>query len=100
MHRTAGVWVHWERASALPGATVVTAAAARRDPTLVRQGMVFHVDAGGRRGHAGLVAEVTGDRMVTIEGNSNDNGSREGVGVFLRTTRRIAQVDMGFVGYG
>ncbi len=34
--------------------------------------------------HIGLVAAVNGDRFATIEGNTNDNGSNEGIGVFRR----------------
>ena len=36
------------------------------------------MDFGGGKGHAGFVSAVTGNRIQTIEGNSNDEGSREG----------------------
>lgn len=99
MPRTASVWRHWEKAQDLPGAVVLPAAQARRDPAAILPGMIFHIDTGGRTGHAGFVAEVLGQTLVTIEGNTNDTGSREGIGVFTRTARRVAQIDMGFVGY-
>jgi hypothetical protein len=39
--------------------------------------------------------EVAGGKLITIEGNTNDGGSREGVGVFLRESRKIAQINKG-----
>lgn len=100
MARTASVWRHWEMAQTAAGATIVTPQQARQDPTLVVPGMIFHIDTGGRTGHAGIVVQVLGQTLVTIEGNSNDTGSREGIGVFMRSARRISQIDLGFVGYG
>ena len=99
MVKTAGVWRHWEKAQTVGGTTIVTAANARVNPGLVKPGMIFHIDTGGRTGHAGIVAEVMGESLVTIEGNTNDDGSREGIGVFLRRSRKIRQIDLGFVGY-
>ena len=60
--------------------------------------MVFYIDTGSGTGHAGLVADITPSGLVTIEGNTNDNGSREGIGVFIRAGRRISSVNLGFVG--
>ncbi len=45
-------------------------------------GHIFVIDFGGGTGHTCLVIEVGGGKLVTIEGNTNDGGSREGVGVF------------------
>jgi hypothetical protein len=45
------------------------------------------------------VDEVVAGKLVTIEGNTNDGGSREGVGVFRRTGRRIRDVNVGFLDY-
>jgi hypothetical protein len=36
---------------------------------------------------------------VTIEGNTNDGGSREGIGVFKRDTRLISGINRGFIDY-
>jgi hypothetical protein len=47
----------------------------------------------------GLVREVTGGTLVTIEGNTNDGGSREGVGVFQRGSRKIVSINKGFIDY-
>lgn len=54
-------------------------------------GCVFIMDFGGGEGHTGIVSGVFLDKgeIHTIEGNTNDDGSREGIGVF-RKTRKIA----------
>ena len=96
--RTASVHRSWEMAQR-PGVTVVKHDQAVRDPTLVRPGMIFHIDTGGRTGHAGFVVDVVGGKLVTIEGNTNDDGSREGIGVFNRTSRRISSISLGFVAF-
>jgi len=36
---------------------------------------------------------------VTIEGNTNDGDGREGVGVFRREKRKIADINVGFLDY-
>lgn len=47
--------------------------------------------------HTGLVLSFDADTITTIEGNTNDNGSREGDGVYLKhRQRRSANV----LGYG
>ena len=38
----------------------------------------------GSQGHIGYVTEVVGTTVKTIEGNTNDRGSREGDGVYRR----------------
>jgi hypothetical protein len=55
----------------------------------VKPGMIFHLDLGGGKGHAGLVIEVRGDHIITIEGNTNPGGSSDGFGVFRRDARPI-----------
>lgn len=50
-----------------------------------QRGAIFVQDHGSGRGHCGLVLDVGGRTIVTVEGNTNDDGSREGIGVFLRT---------------
>jgi hypothetical protein len=54
----------------------------------VKPGMIFHLDLGSGKGHAGLVIEVRGNRIITIEGNTNPGGSSDG-GVFRRDSRPI-----------
>jgi hypothetical protein len=77
----------------------VTAAAAQGNPALVKPGMVFFIDTGNSHGHAGIVVDNINSLLETIEGNTNDNGSREGIGVFRRTRRRVDGINLGFAGF-
>lgn len=54
-------------------------------------GSIMIMDFGGGEGHTGIVTGVFIDQGIihTIEGNTNNDGSREGIGVF-RKTREIA----------
>jgi len=96
--RTGGVLDHWRRA-AEKGVPRVTGTAAKGSPALVRPGFVFVMDFGGGVGHTGFVKAVAGGHLLTIEGNTNDGGSREGVGVFERREREIASITKGFLDY-
>jgi hypothetical protein len=60
---------------------------------------VFFIDTGGSHGHTGIVAANVNGLLETIEGNTNDNGSREGIGVFRRTRRRLNDINLGFGDY-
>ncbi|MGY1529615.1 CHAP domain-containing protein [Luteimonas sp. A649] len=97
--RTAGVLDHWNRARDNRAAKRITHTAAVNDPGLVQPGQLFVMDYGGGKGHTGLVLEVANGRLTTIEGNTNDGGSREGIGVFQRDARKIAGVNKGFIDY-
>lgn len=84
--RTAGVHALWKmRTSA--ATNVITPNEA--DPAVIKPGMVFLFDTGGGKGHGGFVESVSGSRLVSVEGNTNNGGSREGYGVFRRTTRLV-----------
>lgn len=49
-------------------------------------GDIFIMDYGKGQGHTGFVVEVlSGGKIKTIEGNTNDEGSREGYEVCYRT---------------
>jgi hypothetical protein len=98
--KTPGVIDHWNRAGRTAGVVRVTKAQAIADPSLVRPGSLFIIDLGGGLGHSGMVIEATNGRLVTIEGNTNDNGSRNGIGVFRRDARKINQINKGFIDYG
>lgn len=99
MIKTAGVLDHWNKAGA-KGVPRVTAARAAGNPALVKPGQIFVIDTGGGHGHSGLVERVLGGKLVTVEGNSNEGGSREGIGVFRRSQRKIVSINKGFVDYG
>jgi len=47
-------------------------------------GDIFIQDHGKGLGHTGIVEKVQGDKIFTIEGNTNDTGSREGYEVCRR----------------
>jgi hypothetical protein len=95
--KTAGVLDLWRRATDkdIPR---VTGTRAMASPDLVRPGFVFIMDFGGGVGHTGFVRSVEDGRIRTVEGNTNDDGTREGVGVFERL-RKIASINKGFIDY-
>jgi hypothetical protein len=66
---------------------------------LVRPGAVFIVDHGGGKGHTGLIERVDHDSLLTIEGNTNAGGSREGDGVYRRV-RPLSAIHPDFIDYG
>lgn len=59
-------------------------------------GDVFIMDFGGGKGHTGIVEKVEGIHIHTIEGNTNDDGSREGYEV-ARRKRTISSINKGFL---
>ncbi|MDX6182595.1 CHAP domain-containing protein [Flavobacterium sp. Fl-77] len=58
-------------------------------------GDIFILDLGKGLGHTGIVEKVTGNIIHTIEGNTNDTGSREGYKVCRR--RREIKTMKGFL---
>jgi CHAP domain-containing protein/putative peptidoglycan binding protein len=98
MVRTAGVMDHWNRAASVSGASRLAAARAVADPSLVAPGMLFVIDAGQGHGHTGFVEVVNGGRIRTIEGNTDQSGSREGGGVY-RSNRKLADINRGYIDY-
>lgn len=97
--KTASVMDHWNRANATPGIRCLSNAECTSEPALVQPGMIFVILNSSGTGHTGLVESVQGAVLATIEGNTNAGGSREGIGVFRRTTRTIAMM-RGFIDYG
>ncbi|MDI3319122.1 CHAP domain-containing protein [Pinibacter soli] len=51
----------------------------------VKPGDIFIMDFGGGNGHTGFVESVGSGVITTIEGNTNNDGSREGYEVCKRT---------------
>ena len=96
--KTAGVLDHWNKAGTR-GIRRVLGATAKSSPELVKPGFIFVMDFGKGAGHTGIVESIAGGRLTTIEGNTNDGGSREGVGVFRRTERKISSINKGFIDY-
>ena len=56
-----------------------------------KPGDVFIMDFGKGLGHTGFVEKVVGTKVHTIEGNTNDQGSREGYAV-CRRKREISTI--------
>lgn len=83
--RTAGVLNHWNNTK---GQKI------QKDP---QPGDIFIMDYGKGLGHMGIVSEVFSDRVVTIDGNTNLQGSREGDGVYERS--RLKSTIKGYIRY-
>ncbi len=56
---------------------------------------VLYYPSLNRHGHIGFVTKVRGTKVGTVEGNTNDGGSRDGYGVFER--RRPINSRMKFI---
>jgi hypothetical protein len=92
--RTAGCIDAWNRASAFR----ITRQAALQSPDRVVPGAVFIFDYGNGAGHTGFVRSSVGGALRTVEGNSNPDGSRNGIGVFEINRRNIANAGLrGFI---
>lgn len=77
LYKTAGVLMQWNKSPHLQSKTPVP-------------GCLFIMDYGGGKGHTGFVEKILpGGKIQTIEGNTNDDGSREGYEV-CRRERTIA----------
>ena len=92
--RTAHVKTSWNRSKASGAGAIVERNDAKS--TTVKPGMVFYISTGQTTGHTGIVTKVSGGTISTIEGNTNEGGSRNGYGVFART-RRIKPTNL--IGY-
>lgn len=80
MKQTGGVADEWSSAA---GERITT-------PEIACQFFIIHPDG---TGHTGIVTGVfPGGILHTIEGNTNDNGSREGIGVFRNMNRNVSQM--------
>jgi hypothetical protein len=97
--RTAGVLKHWASAQKIARVAIVKGAEAVENPALIQPGFLFAMDFGGGVGHFGFVADFVNGHLVTVEGNTGPDGSREGVGVFRRRQRRLSNINLGYVDY-
>ena len=92
--RTAGVLDAWSRSANMR----IPKAAALANPGRIGPGAVFIYDYGNGKGHTGFVLSNTGGALITVEGNTNPDGSRNGIGVFKMNRRNIANPLMkGFI---
>jgi hypothetical protein len=85
--KTGGVLDQWNRTTLrkIPGRSVAG----------VKPGDIFIMDHGGGKGHTGFVESIKGSIVNTIEGNTNDEGSREGIEV-CRRQRSVSEIK-GFI---
>jgi hypothetical protein len=97
LFKTAGCLAHWNNAPS-KGARRIPGAEATANPALLRPGMIFIMDHGKGLGHTGLVEKVEDGVIVTLEGNANAAGSRDGGGV-CRLRRKINSINKGFIDY-
>lgn len=63
-------------------------------------GDVFIMDLGEGLGHTGIVERVEGNILHTIEGNTNDSGSREGYEVCRKTRDKKSKLIIGYLRFG
>jgi hypothetical protein len=92
--KTGHCMTHWNKSTAKK----TLAADAMNNPMLITPGQIFIINTGGASGHTGIIERVEGGFIHTIEGNSNPEGSSNGIGVF-RNTRKIAKINKGFLEY-
>jgi hypothetical protein len=96
--RTSGVLNHWNKAGQA-GVTRLLQNEVLNDFSLLKPGLIFVISTGGGKGHMGIVEDFRDDRLITIEGNTNLPGDREGVGVFRRDGRKLTEINKGFISY-
>jgi hypothetical protein len=92
--KTAGCLNHWNKTTGKK----IKAAAAVENPSLLKPGHIFILNHGSGMGHTGLIEKIEGGYIHTIEGNSNPEGSSNGIGVF-RLERKIATINQGYIEY-
>ncbi|MBN2743980.1 MAG: CHAP domain-containing protein [Marinilabiliaceae bacterium] len=103
--KTGHCLTHWNKSQGhrIPRTDVLPARLPSHDvlPTrlLIKPGTIFIINHGAGQGHTGIIAEINGTTITTIEGNTNNNHSREGIGVF-RHTRQLSEINTGFINYG
>jgi hypothetical protein len=93
--KTGGCLHHWNSTTIKK----IMASQAKNNPSLIVPGSIFIMDHGSGLGHTGIVTNVAGGFVTTIEGNTNYTNSREGIGVFLVTNRKINSINKGFIVY-
>ena len=96
LFKTAGVLQHWNKSTARH----IKPAEAQANLGLIIPGSLFIIDHGQGLGHTGIVERLDGGNLITIEGNTNPSRSRNGYGVFRLTTRKVKDINKGFLVYG
>jgi len=94
--KTAHCLTHWNRTQ---GQRIASAQLHSVDQSNIKPGSIFIIQYKNGMGHCGIIKEIKGNTIITIEGNTNLNHSREGYGVFQHT-RKIVDINTGFINYG
>lgn len=95
--KTAGVMSLWQKARSHR----IGDLSAEFNPKPLRPGSLFVMSFGKGLGHVGFVERHVGRRLFTIEGNSNNDGSREGLGVFRLARRTVGDAKLiGYLDFG
>jgi CHAP domain len=98
--KTAGCLDAWNRVRNIAPNRLISRSRAISDPSLVKPGAVFILDYGSGMGHTGIVRRNRGGALITVEGNSNSNGSRNGLGVFELDRRSVTLQNLkGFIDF-
>ncbi|MBY0519468.1 MAG: CHAP domain-containing protein [Sphingomonas sp.] len=98
--KTGGCLDAWNRVKRNAPGRIVTKAEGIADPARIKPGLVFILDHGGGLGHTGFVRSIIGGALHTVEGNSNPDGSRNGIGVFDIKRRKITDAELkGFLDF-
>jgi hypothetical protein len=92
--RTASCLDAWNTVRREMSDRILRKADAQADPSLVKPGYVFILDHGGGLGHTGFVSNQLSGALRTIEGNSNTDGSDNGVGVFALNRRSVLDKEL------
>jgi hypothetical protein len=92
--KTAGCIDAWNKARDFR----ITKQKAIQNPSLVVPGSVFILDFGNGHGHTGIVRKSVGGALRTVEGNTNSDGSSNGIGVFELNRRSVMNSNLkGFI---
>ncbi len=94
--KTAGVHDCWNKT---PLGKRLSADNVLADKSSLKPGMQFVLLFGGTTGHTGIVESIAGDWFYTIEGNSNNTGSREGYEVVRHKRSFTDKHLVGFIDY-
>lgn len=94
LYKTAGCLAHWNNTTGKK----ISRTDAVNNPSLLKPGVIFILDFGHGMGHTGIIESIEAGFIHTIEGNSNDDGSRNGIGVF-QNKRKINSISKGFIEY-
>jgi len=105
MVKTAGVYDCWNRTANSYGTSKLLKALIVKQPELLQPGDQFILTFGRQAGHTGLIERIEvspADGTIllhTIEGNSNEDGSREGYEVVRRVRSLSERALQGFIKY-